>query len=101
MPKNKVKIEKLCAKLSKTKFPSQEEAEAAGQLFTTKNFTLRTPFKWESYYSQLKFQKDSFSRELAEKLSFYYLFFCIITSGVLVTAVIFQNFLYSVWISLT
>ena len=46
-PKNKIKIEKLCIKLSKTKFLSEEEAQAAGQLFTTKNFTLRTPFKWE------------------------------------------------------
>jgi transposase len=52
IPKYKTKIEKLSAKLSKTNFASHEEAEAAGQLFVKKNFTLKTPFKWE-----LKVQK--------------------------------------------
>lgn len=47
LPKNKIKIEKLSVKLSKTKFITQEEAETAGQLFIKKNFTLKAPFKWE------------------------------------------------------
>ena len=72
MPKNKVKIEKLCAKLSKTKFASQEEAEAAGQLFATKNFTLRTPFKWEMKIEEIvteKYLKKGKPTEKSEKIT--------------------------------
>jgi transposase len=47
LPKNKVKIEKESAKLSKIKYTSYEEAESAGKLFAKQKFTLKSPFKWE------------------------------------------------------
>lgn len=47
IPKSKINIEKASLKLSKIKFASQEEAEAAGALFIEKKFTLKTPFNWE------------------------------------------------------
>ena len=71
MPKNKIKIEKLCVKLSKTKFISQEEVQAAGQLFTTKNFTLKTPFKWEMKTEKIikeKYLKKGKPTEKSEKI---------------------------------
>ncbi len=71
-PKNKVKIEKSCVKLSKTKFISQEDAEAAGELFAKKNFTLRTPFKWEMRTEKIvknKYLKKGKPTEKSEKVT--------------------------------
>ena len=71
IPKNIIKIEKLCAKLSKTKFLSEEEAQAEGQLFATKNFTLRTPFKWEMKTEKIvkeKYFKKGKPTEKSEKI---------------------------------
>ena len=72
LPKNKIKIEKLSAKLSKIKFASLEEAEAAGELFTTKNFNLRKPFKWEmktEKYVEEKYLKKGKPTENSEKVT--------------------------------
>ena len=72
IPKNKIKIEKLCVKLSKTKFVSQEEADAAGQLFVTKKFTLKTPFKWEMKTEKIvksKYLKKGKPTEKSEKVT--------------------------------
>jgi len=71
-PKNKVKIEKECVKLSKTKFISREDAEAAGQLFAKKKFTLRTPFKWEMTTEEIvknKYLKKGKPTEKSEKVT--------------------------------
>ena len=72
LPKNKIKIEKLSTKLFKTKFISQEEAEVAGKQFAAKNFTLKTPFKWEMKIEKIikeKYSKRGKTTEGSEKIS--------------------------------
>jgi transposase len=72
IPKYKTKIEKLSAKLSKTNFASHTEAEAAGQIFVKKNFTLKTPFKWELKVEKIvkeKYLKRGKPTDTSEKVT--------------------------------
>ena len=72
IPKNKIKIEKSSVKLSKAKFVSQEEAEAAGQVFLAQNFTPRAPFKWEMKIEKIvkeKYLKKGKPTEASEKIT--------------------------------
>jgi len=94
IPKNKVKIEKLCVKLSKTKFISQKDAEAAGQLFAKKNFTLKTPFKWEMRTEKIvkdKYLKKGKPTDKSEKVT-------TIEYNVYIQVLDVDNAMYEQWI---
>ena len=94
LPKNKVKIEKLCAKLAKTCFLSEEEAQTSGHVFARKNFTLKTPFKWEMKTQKIvkeKYLKKGKPTEKSEKI-------ITIEYHVYVTVLDVDNDMYKKWL---
>jgi|GEM_PF-620651 len=93
-PKYKVKIEKLSTKLSKIKFASEDEANVAGQLFITENFTLKTPFKWEMKVEKTvkeKYLKKGKPTETSGKVT-------TIEYTVIVTVLDVDNDIYEKWL---